>query len=81
MRSVRIAVLGALVVSSGVVGCRNRVADERDALSEAAGILRDHLDIFIHPEELGEAKPDGRRDEERREVNRNLFRSVNELEV
>ena len=53
----------------------------RDALSEAAGILRDHLDIFIHPEELGEAKPDGRRDEERREVNRNLFRSVNELEL
>ena len=34
MRSVRIAVLGALVVSSGVVGCRNRVADERDALWE-----------------------------------------------
>ena len=34
MRKVRIAVLGALVVSSGVVGCRNRVADERDALWE-----------------------------------------------
>jgi len=53
----------------------------RDALSEAAAILREHLDIFIHAEELGEAKPDGRRDEERREVNRNLFRSVNELEL
>jgi len=53
----------------------------RDALSEAAGVLREHLEIFIQAEELGEAKPDGRRDEERREVNRNLFRSVNELEL
>jgi DNA-directed RNA polymerase subunit alpha len=53
----------------------------RDALSEAAGIFREHLDIFVHPEELGEVKTDGRREEERREVNRNLFRSVNELEL
>jgi DNA-directed RNA polymerase subunit alpha len=53
----------------------------RDALSEAASILREHVDIFIHPEELGETKPDGRREDERREVNRNLFRSVNELEL
>ena len=53
----------------------------RDALSTAAGILRDHLDIFIHPEELGEAKPEARRDERAREVNKHLFRSVNELEL
>ena len=31
MRSVRVAVVGAMVIS-GLVGCRNRVADERDAL-------------------------------------------------
>jgi len=53
----------------------------RDALSTAAGILRDHLDIFIHPEELGEAKPEAGRDERAREVNKHLFRSVNELEL
>jgi DNA-directed RNA polymerase subunit alpha len=53
----------------------------QDALSTAAGILRDHLNIFIHPEELGEAKPQVRKDEERREINKNLFRSVNELEL
>ncbi|MGH7228593.1 MAG: DNA-directed RNA polymerase subunit alpha [Nitrospiraceae bacterium] len=53
----------------------------RDALSTAAGILRDHLDIFIHPEELGESKPEARREERAREVNKHLFRSVNELEL
>ncbi|MGH7205160.1 MAG: DNA-directed RNA polymerase subunit alpha [Nitrospiraceae bacterium] len=53
----------------------------RDALSTAAGILRDHLDIFIHPEELGEEKPEARREERAREVNKHLFRSVNELEL
>ncbi len=53
----------------------------QDALSTSAGILRDHLNIFIHPEELGEAKPQVRKDEERREINKNLFRSVNELEL
>jgi DNA-directed RNA polymerase subunit alpha len=53
----------------------------QDALSSAASILRDHLDIFIHPEQLGEAKPEARRDEERREINKNLYRSVNELEL
>lgn len=53
----------------------------QDALSAAAGILRDHLDIFIHPEELTATKPEARLEEERREVNKNLFRSVNELEL
>src|SRR5438093_8767639 len=42
----------------------------RDALSTAAGILRDHLDIFIHPEDLGEAKPEARKEERTREVNK-----------
>lgn len=55
--------------------------EPQDALSSAAGVLREHLDIFIRPEELGEIKPEARREEERREINRNLFRSVNELEL
>jgi DNA-directed RNA polymerase subunit alpha len=53
----------------------------QDALSTAAGILRDHLNIFISPEELGEAKLPAKKEEERREINKNLFRSVNELEL
>ncbi|MES4785059.1 MAG: DNA-directed RNA polymerase subunit alpha, partial [Nitrospiraceae bacterium] len=53
----------------------------RDALSEAASILREHLDIFIHPEDLGEVKPDQPKDDEQSAVNKNLFRSVNELEL
>ena len=32
----------------------------RDALSNAAGILREHLDIFINPEERSDAKPAAR---------------------
>jgi len=53
----------------------------QDALSTAAGILRDHLTIFIHPEEQGEVAPQVRKDDEQREINKNLFRSVNELEL
>ncbi len=53
----------------------------QDALSAAAGILRDHLDIFIHPDQLGEMKAEVRKEEERREINKNLYRSVNELEL
>lgn len=53
----------------------------RDALSDAAGILRDHLDIFINPEELIEAPMEALQEEQAREVNKNLFRSVNELEL
>ena len=52
-----------------------------DALSTAGGILRDHLDIFINPEQLGEAQPEAVTDEQAREINKNLFRSVNELEL
>jgi DNA-directed RNA polymerase subunit alpha len=53
-----------------------------DALSTAAGILRDHLAIFINPEDLSEAKPEAKREELRQqEINKNLFRSVNELEL
>lgn len=53
----------------------------QDALSAAAGIFRDHLTIFINPEEQGETTPQVRKEEERREINKNLFRSVNELEL
>ncbi|HEY6084609.1 MAG TPA: DNA-directed RNA polymerase subunit alpha, partial [Nitrospira sp.] len=53
----------------------------RDALSEAASIFREHLDIFIHPESTGEAKSDQRKDDEQSAMNKNLFRSVNELEL
>ncbi|HXF91974.1 MAG TPA: DNA-directed RNA polymerase subunit alpha [Nitrospiraceae bacterium] len=53
----------------------------QDALSTAASILRDHLDIFINPEERAEAKPEAAKDERTHEINKNLFRSVNELEL
>lgn len=53
----------------------------RDALSEAASIFREHLDIFIHPESTGEEKSDQRKDDEQSAMNKNLFRSVNELEL
>jgi DNA-directed RNA polymerase subunit alpha len=53
----------------------------RDALSTGASILREHLDIFINPEERSEGKGEAGHDESQREVNRNLSRSVNELEL
>ena len=53
----------------------------RDALSTGAGILREHLDIFINPEERSEGKSEVGYEESQREVNRNLLRSVNELEL
>lgn len=53
----------------------------RDALSTAAGILRDHVDIFINPEERVEGRAEPGTDESQREVNKHLFRSVNELEL
>lgn len=53
----------------------------RDALSTAASILREHLDIFINPEERGERKAEPGREEAQREINKHLSRSVNELEL
>ena len=52
-----------------------------DALSTAAGVMRNHLDIFIHPEEVGVTQAETQDEEQIREVNKNLFRSVNELEL
>jgi DNA-directed RNA polymerase subunit alpha len=53
----------------------------QEALSSSAAILREHLDIFIRPEHLGEARREELLGEEGTEVNKNLFRSVNELEL
>jgi len=53
----------------------------RDALSTGAGILREHLDIFINPEERTEGKSEAGYEESHRELNKNLTRSVNELEL
>jgi DNA-directed RNA polymerase subunit alpha len=53
----------------------------RDALSTAASIMRDHIDIFINPDERVEGRADLGSDEAQREVNKHLFRSVNELEL
>jgi len=52
-----------------------------DALSTAAGILRDHVDIFINPEARVEGRTELAGDDAQREINKNLFRSVNELEL
>ena len=52
-----------------------------DALSTGASILRDHLDIFIEPETLSDSTPVIHPEDQDKEVNRNLFRSVNELEL
>ncbi|MEC4688308.1 MAG: DNA-directed RNA polymerase subunit alpha [Nitrospirota bacterium] len=53
----------------------------RDAISSAAVILREHLEIFVRPEELGERKAEIWKEEERGEINKHLFRGVNELEL
>jgi DNA-directed RNA polymerase subunit alpha len=52
-----------------------------DALSTAAGIMRDHVDIFINPDARVEGRTELTSDEAQREINKNLFRSVNELEL
>jgi DNA-directed RNA polymerase subunit alpha len=52
-----------------------------DALSTAAGILRDHVEIFINPEARVEGRAELSGDDAQREINKNLFRSVNELEL
>jgi DNA-directed RNA polymerase subunit alpha len=53
----------------------------REALSTAAAILRDHLDIFVSPEDRLEAKPEAGAEEQLQAVNRNLYRNVSELEL
>jgi DNA-directed RNA polymerase subunit alpha len=53
----------------------------QEALSSAAEVFRDHLDIFIQREEHAEAKIEAQKNEEKRETNKNLMRSVSELEL
>ncbi|GJL63159.1 MAG: DNA-directed RNA polymerase subunit alpha [Nitrospirales bacterium] len=53
----------------------------QDSVANAALILREHLDICIPNEEGVDAKREVASDESSEEVNVNLFKSVNELEL
>ncbi len=53
----------------------------QDSVASAALILREHLDICIPNEDGADAKREVTSDESSEEVNLNLFRSVNELEL
>lgn len=53
----------------------------QEALSSSASILREHLDIFIHPDHLSETGLDDLRGDDGKDVNKHMFRSVNELEL
>ncbi|GJL56550.1 MAG: DNA-directed RNA polymerase subunit alpha [Nitrospirales bacterium] len=53
----------------------------QDSVASAALILREHLDICIPNEEGVDAKREVSADESSEEVNVNLFKSVNELEL
>lgn len=53
----------------------------QDAVTWAANILRDHLDICLPSEETGEPIQEDSSDEAKLQINQHLFRSVNELEL
>ena len=53
----------------------------QEAISSAAGILREHLAICIPSEEMREVEPDSSESEAQAELHNNLARSVNELEL
>lgn len=53
----------------------------QEAISSAAGILREHLAICIPSEERREVEPDSSESEAQAELHNNLARSVNELEL
>ena len=54
----------------------------RDAVSLAAKLVRDHLNIFVNLEEAGEEAQEGQADPQRTSVaNENLDKSVEELEL
>ncbi len=53
----------------------------QEAVSSAAAILRDHLAICIPSEEMREVEHDEVQSETQAELNKNLARSVNELEL
>lgn len=53
----------------------------KEGVATAAAILREHLDICIPSEELGELKREIKAEDGGAEINKNLYRSVNELEL
>jgi len=53
----------------------------QEALSTAAGILRNHLDICIPSEHVGDATREAIPEDGQVEINEHLFKSVNELEL
>jgi DNA-directed RNA polymerase subunit alpha len=53
----------------------------RDAVSLSAKLIRDHLNIFINLEDVGDAQQDASADTPRAALNENLDKSVEELEL
>jgi DNA-directed RNA polymerase subunit alpha len=53
----------------------------RDAVSLSAKLIRDHLNIFINLEEVGDLQQDASADQPRAASNENLDKSVEELEL
>src|SRR4026207_2084948 len=53
----------------------------RDAISLSAKLIRDHLNIFINLEEVGDLQQDASADQPRAALNENLDKSVEELEL
>jgi DNA-directed RNA polymerase subunit alpha len=53
----------------------------RDAVSHSARLIRDHLNIFINLEEVGELQQEGGGEQPRAASNENLDKSVEELEL
>jgi DNA-directed RNA polymerase subunit alpha len=53
----------------------------RDAVSLSAKLIRDHLNIFINLEEVGDLQQDTASDQPRAALNENLDKSVEELEL
>lgn len=59
----------------------NGSVNPKDALAYAAGVLRDHLSIFIHFESVPEPPATEEKDEEKERLVEQLKRSVDELEL
>ena len=53
----------------------------QEAVTGAANILRDHLDICLPSDDTGEPIQEDSNDEAKLQINQHLFRSVNELEL
>ncbi len=53
----------------------------QEAVTAAGSILRDHLDICLPSDEIGEPAQEDSSDEANSQINQHLFRSVNELEL